>query len=114
MQFLFDALPGIIGAVTLGLLGFISKKVADFLTAFKTEHSILLESQRNQLKAQIVQIYETATTRGYISHMELDTLNRLADSYFALGGNHYIHCVVRQANALPIGGEEIPTETNRS
>ena len=42
--------------------------------------------------------------------MELDTLNRLADSYFALGGNHYIHEVVKKANALPVGGEEIPAE----
>lgn len=110
MTFIFEALPAIIAAVTLGLLGWISQKVFEFIKAFKAEHAILLESQRNQLKAQIVQIYETAKARGYISHMELDTLNRLTDSYFALGGNHYIHEVVKKANALPVGGEEIPAE----
>ena len=74
------------------------------------EHGILMESQRNQLKAQIVRIYERAKERGYITHMELDTMNRLADSYFALGGNHYIHAVVKKANAMPVGGEAIPID----
>lgn len=77
--------------------------------AYKKEHAALIESQRNQLKAQIVEIYERAKDRGYITYMELDTINRLADSYFSLGGNHYIHAVIKKANAMPVGGEEIPT-----
>lgn len=77
--------------------------------SYKQEHEALIVSQRNQLKAQIVEIYERAKERGFITYMELDTLNRLADSYFALGGNHYVHAVVKQANELPLGGEEIPS-----
>lgn len=81
------------------------------------QHVILMESQRNQLKAQIVEIYERAKARKddpnwgkswCISFMELDTLNRLADSYFALEGNHYIHSIVKKANEMDVGGEEIP------
>lgn len=110
MDFLFEALPGITATATLGLLGFISNKIAKFIKTFKEEHAILLESQRNQLKAQIVQIYESTKARRYITHMELDTVNRLSDSYFALGGNHYIHGVIKKINLLPVGGEEIPTD----
>lgn len=81
------------------------------------QHAILMESQRNQLKAQIVEIYERAMSRKddpnwnhpwLISYMELDTLNRLADSYFALEGNHYIHSIVKRVNEMEVGGEEIP------
>lgn len=110
MEFLFAALPGIIATATLGLLGVISNKISKFIKGFKEEHAVLMESQRNQLKAQIVDVYEKAKKAGGISHMELDTVNRLSDSYFALGGNHYIHGVIKKINALPVGGEEIPVD----
>lgn len=68
-----------------------------------------MESQRNQLKADIVKLYEQAKSRGdKITYMELDALNRLADSYFALGGNHYIHTIVAKANKMDLIGEVIP------
>lgn len=84
-------------------------KIKEEFEAYRKEREAMITSQRNQLKAQIVEIYERAKDRGYITYMELDTLNRLADSYFALGGNHYIHAVVKKANNnMPVGGEEIP------
>lgn len=99
------ALPGIISGLTLAVVTALAAYVRKELGDFRKEHRILLESQRNQLKASIVQIYERALERGYITAMELETLNRMADSYFALGGNHYIHAVVKQANAMEIRGE---------
>lgn len=92
-------------------------EIKDEFKELMEQHTILMESQRNQLKAQIVEIYERAKSRKddpnwnkpwEISFMELDTLNRLADSYFALEGNHYIHSIVKKANEMEVGGEEIP------
>lgn len=92
-------------------------EIKDEFKELMEQHTILMESQRNQLKAQIVEIYERAKSRKsdqnwnkpwVISFMELDTLNRLTDSYFALGGNHYIHSIVKKANEMEVGGEEIP------
>ena len=119
VEFLFGILPTIVGGLLLAAATWLLRKIVRLLNDFrhehadllkvKKEHDVLLESQRNQLKADIVRIYEAAKERGIITYMELDTLNRLADSYFALGGNHYIHSVVKKANAMPVGGEEIPT-----
>ena len=75
------------------------------------EHAALMECNRNQNKSRIVEIYQTASLRSYITPMELDTVNRLADSYFKLGGNHYVHALVRRMNdEMPIVGEPIPVE----
>lgn len=72
------------------------------------EHKKLMECNRNQNKAMIVAQFEDAKARGgVVTPMELDTANRLADSYFALGGNHYIHTVIKQLNEMEIIGEPI-------
>lgn len=99
------ALPGIVSGLTLAVVTALAAYMRKELGGFRKEHKILLESQRNQLKASIVQIFEKAQERGFITAMELESLNRMADSYFALGGNHYIHAVVKQANEMPIRGE---------
>lgn len=109
MEYLFAALPAIISAVTLGVVSFVAAKVLKFLRVFKTQHEALLESQRNQLKASIVATYERAMDRGYITPMELDTVNREFDSYKKLGGNHYIHALVKRMNEeIPVIDESIP------
>lgn len=76
----------------------------------KKNQQTLMESQRNQLKERINAIYQTAKHRGFITHLELEAFNRLGDSYFALEGNSYIHSIVKKANLLPVGDEEIPTD----
>lgn len=99
------ALPAIISAVTIALMSMITVRVRQL----SDQWGVLRESQRNQLKASIVALYERATERGHITPMELDTLNRMADSYFELGGNHYIHAVIKRANDdIEIQGEPIP------
>lgn len=111
MSFLWQALPAIISAVTLGVVGFVSKKVMDFLHEFKTQHAALMESQRNQLKTSIVETYEMVVARGWITPMELECVNRDFDSYKQLGGNHYVHSLVRKMNEeIPVKGEPIPTD----
>ena len=111
MYFIWQALPAIISTVTLGVVGFVSKKVMDFLRVFKAQHATLMESQRNQLKASIVATYERVVARGWITPMELESVNREFDSYKKLGGNHYIHSLVRRINEeIPVKGEPIPTD----
>lgn len=111
MDFLLEALPAIISAVTLGVVAFLARRVVEFMRVFKVQHEVLLESQRNQLKAHIVEIYERAMERGYITPMELETVNREYDSYKALGGNHYIHSLVRRLNEeIPVRGEPLPLD----
>lgn len=65
---------------------------------------------RNDTKSHIVSVYERALDRGYITPMELETVNRLNDSYHnTLHGNTYIHVIVKHMNtSLPIKGMEIP------
>lgn len=72
------------------------------------EYDALVSSQRNQLKASIVRSYEEAERQGYITMMELDTLNRRADSYARLHGNTYIEAVRAHANSMPTRGELPP------
>lgn len=100
-----SAMPGIISGLTLAVVSGLAAYVVAQLKGFRKEHRTLLESQRNQLKTSMVETYEHAQDRGYITAMELETLNRRADSYFALGGNHYIHALIKHANDMEIRGE---------
>lgn len=110
MDFFLNALPGIVSTVMVGLLSVITVRVRHL----SDQWDVLRESQRNQLKASIVSVYEHSTERGYITPMELETCNRMTDSYFALGGNHYIHAVIKRLNEdVKIKGEPIP-ESERS
>lgn len=65
---------------------------------------------RNDVKSHIVSIYERCVDRNYITPMELETVNRLNDSYHnTLDGNTYIHVIVRQMNNdIPVKGVPIP------
>lgn len=94
----------VLSAAAVGMATLLVKQVRDLAADFAT----LKESQRNQLKNTIVHVYETSNERGFITPMELETLNRNADSYYALGGNNYIHVIVAKANALPVRGMAIP------
>lgn len=107
MELFIKALPAIISAVCLGLMSWVAVKVSNTLK----ELSVLKESQRNQLKADIVAMYEKVTERGWITPMSLDTVNRMADSYFALGGNHYIHALVEHMNHdMEVIGKPVPPD----
>lgn len=100
-----SVLSGAAVAAIIGASRYFNKVIKDF----RSEFNELKESQRNQIKAQIIAIYNNAINRGFITHMELETANRLADSYFALGGNNYIHAVMDKLNnEIPVRGEPIP------
>lgn len=110
MEFLFAALPALISAVTLGIVSVVAKRVLAFIREFREQHAVLMESQRNQLKASIVATYERAQERGWITPMELETVNREYDSYKALGGNHYVHTLIKHMNEMEVRGEPIPLD----
>lgn len=111
LEFLIAAVPAIISAVTLGVVGFVSKKVMDFLREFSKQHAALMESQRNQLKTSIVATYKESRAANKIAPMTLDCVNRDFDSYKALGGNHYVHALVKRMNEeIPVIGESIPED----
>lgn len=105
MDFVLQMFPAVISSITVAVLSVVANRIKQL----SAQWDVLREAQRNQLKAAIVDLYERTKERGYITPMELDTLNRMADSYFALGGNHYIHAVLKRANDdLEINGEPIP------
>ena len=82
----------------LALTTFMARKIASEMGTFHNEFDAIKVSQRNQLKASIVRMYSDAHERGYITAIELDTLNRQAESYWALGGNSYVKALVHHAN----------------
>lgn len=84
------------------LAGFMSRQMGEI----REEWGAMRTAQRNALKASIVQSYEAAQRDGYISACELETMNRRAESYYALGGNNYIHAIMTHANSdLEVRGE---------
>ena len=105
LDFVFAALPSVIATATLGVVAFIAKSLKQLMA----EHKTLMESERNDIKTSIVESYERAKERGYITHMELDTMNRRAESYGKLHGNSYVEAIVHDANTnLRIVGVPIP------
>lgn len=106
-------LPSVISGITLAIVMALARYVHQVMHEMRSEWAALRESQRNQLKASIVRSYEEAQKQGFITPMELETMNRRADSYFALGGNNYIHALLENANhKLSIRGELPPKERN--
>lgn len=129
MEFILSALPSVISGVLIGVLAWFGGKLSGFrdehralvegtddmqelrtrLDLLIKEHEALMTSQRNQIKAKIVEDFQRSAQRGYITPMELDTVNRLADSYFALGGNHYVHTLMHRMNEeMQVVGEPVP------
>ena len=97
-----SVISGLSLAAITGLAGFMSRQMGEI----RGEWAAMRTAQRNALKASIVQSYETAQRDGYISACELETMNRRAESYYALGGNNYIHAIMAHANSdLEVRGE---------
>lgn len=102
-----DALPTILSTLCLGIVGWIAKKIHDIVKRFV----VLEQSQQDQLKAAIVDKYETATERGYITPLSLDIVNKFAESYFKRGGNSYIKSLMKHMNEdMEIKGRPIPKD----
>lgn len=105
MGYVVAALPAIISMVLGGAIVWAARKVAktvselvDEFKQFLEEHRLLMETERNDLKSHIVATYERSKERSYITHFELDSINRLFDSYKKLGGNSYIEAIVHEMN----------------
>lgn len=101
-------LSTVISGIVLAIVSWMAKKFAVELKDLIAQCAALTSSQRNQLKASIVRSYEEAERQGYITAMELDTLNRRADSYAALHGNTYIETIRNHANNMTIKGSLPP------
>lgn len=116
MSLMMTAAATVIGGAALGTLGFVAKRavgaISEVMSGFREfmeEHRILIEAERNDLKSHIVAIFERANERGYITPSELETCNRLYDSYKRLGGNSYIEAIMHILNeCMPIVGMPIP------
>lgn len=107
MELLIKALPAIISAVCLGLMSWTAVKLKKMLNEF----NVLKTSQRNQLKMAIVEKYEKANERGYITPMSLDIVNNSSVSYFELGGNSYVSALLKRMNEdMDVHGIPIPEE----
>lgn len=102
-----EAVPAVLSGVALALITLTAKRVVEMARRFE----VLAKSQRDDHKAHIVEIYERACRRGWISPMELDVANSRADSYFGLDGNHYIKGIMKRLNEdMEIRGEAIPRD----
>lgn len=110
-ELFIKAAPAIISAVCLGLMSWMARKITAKVAEITKDFSVLKQAQQDQLKAAIVDKYEIVQERGFITPMSLETVNRMADSYFALGGNHYIHALMNHMNeGMLVKGVPIPTE----
>ena len=105
MEIIYAAAPAMVSGVTLLIVGWTARRISTFIKRFDEEHKTLMESNRNQLKASIVDRYENATERGYITCIELETANRMYDSYKQLGGNHYVKALMGQMNSMEARGD---------
>lgn len=104
-----EILPGLLQGITLALITAVGGGLLKAFKALQGDFQTLKDSQRQQIKAQIVTTYERAVQVGSISPMELDTICRLFEAYKALGGNTYIEALVeRLKDEMPIHGERIP------
>lgn len=102
-------LSTVISGITLAAVTAFAAFASNQFKNINAEYTALVSSQRNQLKASIVRSYEEAVTCGYITAMELETLNRRADSYAALHGDTYIETIRAHANTgLEIRGSIPP------
>ena len=102
-------LSTIISGLTLAAVTAFASYTGRQFKNINAEYNALVSSQRNQLKASIVRSYEEAVAHGFITAMELETLNRRADSYAALHGDTYIETIRTHANtALEIRGSIPP------
>ena len=104
-------LSTVISGITLAAVTAFAAFASNQFKNINAEYTALVSSQRNQLKASIVRSYEEAVACGYITAMELETLNRRADSYAALHGDTYIETIRAHANTLDIHGS-IPEYTH--
>lgn len=96
------ALPSMISGVGVALMALVSKRLTRMVRETREDWAILKESQRNQLKNQIVVRAQEAEERGWITPYGLESVMRMADSYYGLGGNSYIHAVVKRLDAVPV------------
>ena len=103
------AFSTIISGLTLAAITAFASFTSRQFKRIGAEYDALVSSQRNQLKASIVRIYEDALAQGYITAMSLETLNRQADSYAVLHGDTYIETIRSHANTgLEIRGSIPP------
>lgn len=105
MEILYSAAPAIVSGVTLLIVGWTARRISTFIRQFEHEHRTLMEANRNKLKSSIVDRYEHANDRGYITCIELESANRMYDSYKQLGGNHYIKALMSQMNTMEAKGD---------
>lgn len=98
MSIIGASMPALVSGLTLSIVTVLAAFVWSQLKGFRKEHKTLLDAMKNNTKANIVNTYERASERGYITSIELDSVNRMADSYFDLGGNHYIKALVCRCN----------------
>lgn len=102
-------ISGVLQGLTLAAVTAIGGALARFAKKWTSDYETLKDSQRQDQKAAIVEVYQRAVQRGHITPLELDATLRRFDAYKALGGNTYVETLVeRLKNEMPIEGEGIP------
>lgn len=104
----FAILASVISAITLAIVMAVAHRMNKALREFQAEHKALVESQRDQIKGEILRIHANAVARGYITYIELDYINDKFPHYQNLHGNTYVPDLVQSCNKMPIKGDPVP------
>lgn len=68
----------------------------------REELLILLESDKNRTRSEIVKAYSHFSEVGYIDWKSLDYLQQQYTAYKAEGGNSYVHDLMNRLEHLPV------------
>lgn len=104
----FAILASIISGITLLIVGWLSRKLTKFIREFQEEHKALIESQRDEIKGQIIATHARAKARGYITYEELEYVVDKFSHYENLHGNTYVDWLVSNCEAMELKGDPIP------
>lgn len=77
------------------------KKLSEQLEAQQETLSLLVESDKDDIKGWIVQQYHFFSERGSIDDFSKDTIEKRASHYFDEGGNSYIEDLLSKIRQLP-------------
>lgn len=102
MDIVLAALPSVVSGISVAVITLVGRRVTKLADDTRQDWTVLKESQRNQLKSQIVVRYQEAQERGFIRPWDLESITRMAESYYRLGGNSYIHSIMDRLDKLPI------------
>ncbi len=102
MEYLLLAMPSIISAVILGLVGIVSKNIKGIVSKLDASN----RASKYLLKDRITHSCRHWQAEGYLPPNEAEVLQEMAREYWSLGGNSYVKEQLKITLALPMEKKE--------